>query len=83
MLKSVEWKSIRDEKFPLTPITLFEGLTSAAESLVSKHAAERERRLQWLSSTFADDEDESTEPTQVSTAVSNQQDCIVAWRRPV
>ena len=73
-LKSVEWRSIRDEKFPLTPIILFENLTSEAESLVSKHAAERERRLQWLSSTFADDEDESTEATQVSTAVSNQQD---------
>ena len=74
MLKSVEWKSIRDEKFPLTPIILFEDLTAEAESLVSKHAAERDRRLQWLSSTFADDEDESTEATQVSTAVSNQQD---------
>ena len=74
MLKSVEWKSIRDGKFPLTPITLFEYLTSGAESLVSKHVAEMERRLQWLSSTFADDEDESTEPTRVSTAVSNQQD---------
>ena len=74
MLKSVGWKDIRDEKFPLTPIWLFEGLTSEAESLVSKHAAERKRRLQWLSSTFADDEDESTEPTRVSTAVSNQQD---------
>ena len=74
ILKSVEWRSIRDEKFPLTPIILFEDLTSEAESLVSKHAAERERRLQWLLSTFADDEDESTEATQVSTAVSNQQD---------
>ena len=74
ILKSVEWRSIRDEKFPLTPIILFEDLTSEAESLVSKHAAERERRLQWLSSTFAGDEDESTEATQVSTAVSNRQD---------
>ena len=74
MLKSVEWKNIRDEKFPLTPITLFEYFTSRAESLVSNHAAEMERRLQWLSSTFADDEDVSTEPARVSTAVSNQQD---------
>ena len=82
MLKSVGWKDIRDEKFPLTPISLFEYFASRAELLMSKHVAEMERRLQWLSSTFADDEDESAEPTRVSTAVSNQQD-LLAWRRAV
>ena len=70
----MEWENIRAEKFPLSPIALFESFTSAAESLVSKHAAEIKRRQQWLSSDFADDEDESREVEQVSKAVSSQQD---------
>ena len=82
MLKSVEWENIRVDKFPLTPIALFESFTSTAESLVSKHAAETKRRRQWLSSTFADDEDVSTEAERVSTLVSSQPDLSVAWRRP-
>ena len=59
MLKSVEWDSIRIEKFPLTPIALFESFTSTAESLVSRHAAEMKRRQQWLASALAEDGDES------------------------
>ena len=82
MLKSVEWENIRVDKFPLTPIALFESFASTAESLVSKHAAETKRRRQWLSSTFADDEDVSTEAERVSTLVSSQPDLSVAWRRP-
>ena len=74
MLKSVEWENIRADKFPLTPIALFESFASTAESLVSKHAVETKRRQQWLSSTFADDEDENREVEQVSKAVSSQQD---------
>ena len=70
----MEWENIRAEKFPLSPIALFESFTSAAESLVSKHAAEIKRRQQWLTSAFADDEDESREVEQVSKAVSSQQD---------
>ena len=61
MLRSVEWEDIRAEKFPLTPIALFESFTSTAESLVSKHAAEIQRRQQWLSSAFAEEEDETQE----------------------
>ena len=59
MMKSVEWESIRTEKFPLTPIALFESFTSTAESLVSRHAAEMKRRQQWLASALAEDGDES------------------------
>ena len=70
----MEWENIRAEKFPLSPIALFESFASTAESLVSRHAAEIKRRQQWLSSDFADDEDESREVEQVSKAVSSQQD---------
>ena len=59
MLKSVEWESIRAEKFPLTPIALFESFTSTAESLVSRHAAEIKRRQEWISSAFAEEGDET------------------------
>ena len=59
MLKSVEWENIRAEKFPLTPLALFDSFTSTAEALVSKHAAEIRRRQEWLSSAFAEDEDET------------------------
>ena len=59
MLKSVEWETIRTEKFPLTPIALFESCTSTAESLVSRHAAELKRRQQWLSSALEEHGDES------------------------
>ena len=48
MLKSVEWKDIRSEKFPLTPIAVFESLTSTAESVISRHAAKLIRRQEWL-----------------------------------
>ena len=48
MLKSVEWKVIRAEKFPLTPIVLFESFTSTIESMISRHAAEINRRRKWL-----------------------------------
>ena len=63
MLSSVEWENIRTEKFPLTPIALFESYTSTAESTVARHAAEIQRRQQWLSSAFAEDEDETQEQT--------------------
>ena len=59
MLKSVEWENIRAEKFPLTPIALFESFTSTAESLVSRHAAEIKRRQEWISSAFAEEGDET------------------------
>ena len=59
MLKSLEWESIRVEKFPLTPIALFESFTSTAESLLSRHAAEIKRRQQWLSSAEAEDGDDT------------------------
>ena len=48
MLKSVEWKLIRAEKFPLTPIVLFDNFTSTIESMISRHAAEMNRRREWL-----------------------------------
>ena len=41
------------------PLALFECLTSTAESLVSRHAAEMKRRQQWLASALAEDGDES------------------------
>ena len=59
MIKSVEWESIRAEKFPLTPIALFESFTSTAESLISRHAAEIKRRQHWLSSAVAEEGDET------------------------
>ena len=58
MLRSVEWEHIRAEKFPLTPIALFESFTSTAESLVSRHAAVMKRRQKWLSSAVAEEGDE-------------------------
>ena len=63
MLRSVEWENIRAQKFPLTPIALFESYTSTAESTVARHAAEIQRRQEWLSSAFAGDEDETQEQT--------------------
>ena len=59
MLKSVEWENIRAEKFPLTPVALFDSFTSTTEALVSKHAAEIMRRQEWLSSAFQENGDET------------------------
>ena len=49
MLKSVEWESIRRDKFSLTPAALFTDLVRTAESLISRQAAEIIRRQEWLS----------------------------------
>ena len=48
MIRSVEWKDIRADKFPLTPIVLFENYASTVESLISRHAAELRSRQEWL-----------------------------------
>ena len=70
MLKSVEWKQIRAEKFPLTPIALFESFTSTVESLISRHAAEIIRRREWLAN--AEEEVENEDQSQnVSIVASN------------
>ena len=81
MLKSVEWDSIRIEKFPLTPIALFECLTSTAESLVSRHAAEMKRRQQWLASALAEDGDESQgQPVPIIASSADKYGVIVRGR---
>ena len=43
MLQLVEWRDIRVEKFPLTPVADFEIIRSTAESLVAKRAAGMKR----------------------------------------
>ena len=70
MMKSVEWESIRTEKFPLTPIALFESFTSTAESLVSRHAAELKRRQQWLSSALEEHGDDESQRQSVPIIAS-------------
>ena len=70
MLKSVEWDSIRIEKFSLTLVELFECLTSTAESLVSRHAAEMKRRQQWLSSALEEHGDDESQRQPVPIIAS-------------
>ena len=70
MIRSVEWNDIRVERFPLTPIALFECLTSTAESLVSRHAAEMKRRQQWLSSALEEHGDDESQRQPVPIIAS-------------
>ena len=79
MLKSVEWESIRTEKFPLTPIALFESFTSTAESLVSRHAAELKRRQQWLSSALEEhgDDESQRQPVPIIASTADKYGVIV------
>ena len=70
MPRSVEWKHMRGEKFPLTPIALFESFTSTVESLISRHAAEIIRRRERLAN--AEEEVENEDQSQnVSIVASN------------
>ena len=79
MIKSVEWENIRTEKFPLTPIALFECLTSTAESLVSRHAAEMKRRQQWLSSALEEhgDDESQRQPVPIIASTADKYGVIV------
>ena len=66
-LKSVEWESIRKEKFSLTPLALFTDLVRTAESLISRQAAEITRRQEWLA-TEVETEFDRAVPISASTA---------------
>ena len=74
MLKSVEWKLIRAEKFPLTPIVLFDSFTSSIESMISRHAAEINRRRQWLAHAEQPAVDEEEAQTQSVGVMSSTTD---------
>ena len=67
MLKSVEWESIRKDKFSLTPAALFTDLVRTAESLISRQAAEIIRRQAWLSAEVEPEVDRAV-PIAASTA---------------
>ena len=73
MLKSVEWNNIRAEKFPLTPIVLFENYASTVESSISRHAAELQRRQEWLAPAEQGEDEEGgeVENTNVGILASN------------
>ena len=73
VIRSVEWKDIRAEKFPLTPIVLFENYASTVESLISRHAAELRRRQESLAPADQgeDEEEGEAENTNVGTFASN------------
>ena len=74
MLKSVEWKLIRAEKFPLTPIVLFDSFTPSIESMISRHAAEINRRRQWLAHAEQPAVDEEEAQTQSMGVMSSTTD---------
>ena len=74
MLKSVEWKLIRAEKFPLTPIVLFDSFTSSIESMISRHAAEINRRREWLAHAEQPAVDEEEAQTQSVGVMSSTTD---------
>ena len=78
LLKSLEWEEIRKEKFPITPIAIFENMIRTTESLISREAAERQRRRQWLAENADEDGecDTSTIPLHTNTAVIY----IYIWR---
>ena len=66
-LKSVEWESIRKEKFSLAPLALFTDLVRTAESLISRQAAEITRRQEWLATEVETEVDRAV-PISASTA---------------
>ena len=70
MLKSLEWEEIRKEKFSITPIAIFESFVRLAESMISREAAEKQRRQQWLAEANeeAPEQDTSAIPLSTNTA---------------
>ena len=53
-LTSLEWRVIREERFHLTPIAMFNEIVKNAEMVLRRSAGEEKRRQAWL----ADDGDE-------------------------
>ena len=70
LLKSLEWEEIRKEKFSITPIVIFENFVRLAESMISREAAEKQRRQQWLAEAAEEvpEQDEGTIPLSINTA---------------
>ena len=70
MLQSLEWEEIRKEKFSITPIAIFESFVRLAESMISREAAEQQRRQQWLAEAAEEtsEQDEAAIPLRSNTA---------------
>ena len=68
-LKSLQWERIRRERFSLTPEGLYAELVRNAESLLYRHAAEEQRRREWLNAEVAEvADDEAPVPIRASNA---------------
>ena len=80
MIKSVEWNDIRVERFPLTPIALFEAFASTTESMISRHAEEMNRRRDWLARADQAVEDEA-QTQSVGLITSTADKYGVAFRK--
>ena len=60
-LSSLEWRVIREERFHLTPVAMFNEIVKNAEMVLRRSAGEERRRQAWLAGDGDEEENGSEE----------------------